>query len=199
MLYFGSQFWVSSPYWSLISNFESVKGFIFSPVYALNFINWPFGTWVPILVDKGPYFIKIWVRIYKLACTLYFKMRCMVYMVYIENNLSSSQFPQTKTHSPLLLFYSNLKRVKRSEYLTWTLFQVGGGSKVRSNGTFRRGESPDPGRADRWISIFLWYLDIASKIQWQVDHNLTLDFKCRNNKIQWEVDLDLSLIFKYCK
>jgi len=27
--------------------------------------------------------------------------------------------------------------------------KVGGGSKVRSNGSFRRGESPDPGRADR--------------------------------------------------
>ena len=39
----------------------------------------------------------------------------------------------------------------RSMFLTLILLQVGSGSKVRSNGSFRRGESPDQSRADRWV------------------------------------------------
>ena len=54
----------------------------------------------------------------------------------------------------------------RSMFLTLILLQVGSGSKVRSNGSFRRGESPDQSRADRWVvfaNILLWI-----RADWQV-------------------------------
>ena len=53
-----------------------------------------------------------------------------------------------------------------SMFLTLILLQVGSGSKVRSNGSFRRGESPDQSRADRWVvfaNILLWI-----RADWQV-------------------------------